>query len=432
MAPGMGNSAGGARHAHPLWAVLKGAGVQWLLVVLGLLICGGAYLLQHAAFPRQGTTSGQILATVYVKNRAARLQLESFVWPNDPARDHVLFSVTGPQGSPDPWLLVVQCPVVHGFSPRHQVNFFLENAQSGQVPRRVIAVAQPPGVQKKSWKVYLGCFAPPSAQPKHKSAGVTTDLRAGGGLACTSFWLRFGCFTALPAAAKSTSGVATGQTINLSLPTLEGDPAAQLTQVATPLYAEEGADAAIKDLVEVYQAPGVVCSAPVPSTIPSPVDTSSASGSSAPSAAPASASPSPSGHSRKRPHPQNATCYTPKAPNSEAVAYHLPKSVETTETLENEDLSGDRVDSMFPTGQIKSNSQIFWQGNNALSPSLSATNLAAESRNSEYSFFAGVAYGLGLSIIFAFLQVLLNSWNDAKASGNPPAAKAATDEPWRY
>jgi hypothetical protein len=411
--------------AHPLWTVLRAAGVQWLLVVLGLMICGGAYLLQHAAFPRQGTTSGQILVTVYVKNRAARLQLESFVWPNDPARDHVLFSVTGVRGSPDPWLLVVQCPVVHGFSPQHQVNFFLENVQSGQGPRRVIAVAQPPDVQKKSWKVNLGCFARPAARPKSETAGVATDLRAAGGLACTSFWLRYGCFAAPPSPAKRTSGIATGQTINLSLPTLEGDPAAQLTQVATPLYAEEGAGAAIKDLVEVYQAPGAVCSAPAPSPTASPVVTSSAPGQNSPGTAPASASPgasaspsaSPSGHPRRhgRPLPQNATCYTPKAPDTEAVAYHLPKSVETTETLENEDLSGDRVDSMFPTGQIKSNSQIYWQGNNGLSPSLSATNLAAESRNSEYSFFAGVAYGLGFSIVFAFLQMLLSNYQSAKA-----------------
>jgi len=303
------------------------------------------------------------------------------------------------------------------------VKFFLENARSGPGPRRVIAIAQPRGVQKKSWKVYLGCFAPP-AQPKLQSAGVATELRAAGGSACASFRLRFRCFTAWPSAAKSTSGVATGQTINLSLPTLEGDPAAQLTQVATPLYAEEGADAAIKALVEVYQAPGVVCPAPVPSTTPSPVAPSSAPGGNGPSTAPAS--PSPRGHRRKRPHPQNATCYRPETPHTEAVAYHLPKSVVTIETLENEDLSGDRVNSMFPSGQIKSNSQIYWQGNDGLSPSLSATNLAAESRNSEYTFFAGVAYGLGLSIIFAFLQILLGNYNDAKP-GHAPAPHAAAD-----
>jgi hypothetical protein len=102
--------------------------------------------------------------------------------------------------------------------------------------------------------------------------------------------------------------------------------------------------------------------------------------------------------------------------------------VVTIETLENEDLSGDRVDSMFPSGQIKSNSQIYWQGNNGLSPSLSATNLAAESRNSEYTFFAGVAYGLGLSIIFAFLQILLGNYNDAKP-GHAPAPRAAAVAP---
>lgn len=215
-------------------------------------------------------------------------------------------------------------PVAACCLPQHQVNFFLENVQSGQGPRRVIAVAQPPDVQKKSWKVNLGCFARPSARPKPQIAGVTTDLRAGGGLACTSFWLRYGCFTAPSSPAKSTSGVATGQTINLSLPTLEGDPAAQLTQVGTPLYAEEGAGAAaIRDLVEVYQAPGAVCSTPAPSATPSPVDTSSVPGGNSPSTAPPVPAPVPvpvpvgtrgdtSGRIRRVPLATRPRRYTPR------------------------------------------------------------------------------------------------------------------------
>ena len=77
-------------------------------------------------------------------------------------------------------------------------------------------------------------------------------------------------------------------------------------------------------------------------------------------------------------------------------------------TVQHIDLAGDRVDSMFPPGQIESNDQIDWQGISGLSPSLNATNLAAEARNSEYSFFAGVLYGLGLSLIFAFVQICLS------------------------
>jgi hypothetical protein len=96
------------------------------------------------------------------------------------------------------------------------------------------------------------------------------------------------------------------------------------------------------------------------------------------------------------------------------VLYHVPLSVETTETLENTNLSGDRVDSMFPPGQIKSNDQVYWQGVSGLSPSLTATNLAAEARDSEYSFFAGVLYGLGLGVIFAFVQVLLSAASEQR------------------
>src|SRR5215472_1629750 len=102
-------------------------------------------------------------------------------------------------------------------------------------------------------------------------------------------------------------------------------------------------------------------------------------------------------------------CYKPVLGHTNPVIYHIPASVETTETLENANLSGDRVDSMFPPGQIKSNDQIYWQGISGLSPSLNATNLAAEARNSEYTFVAGILYGLGLSLVFAFVQLVLTT-----------------------
>jgi hypothetical protein len=389
-----------------MWKILRKQRWQWLLVVCGLIFCGVAYTLQQYAFPSQGTGAGQISVTVYVRNSAARLLLRSFVFPNDPADDYLAFSVVGPLGHMDPWLLVIQCPSERGFSPKHQVELFPENAQSGQGAERVIAFSQPAHVQNKQWQVPLGCFAaPPVQRTDTNTSGVTTEQTINVQTACGDAWLvRFGCYVAPPAGA-STPGTATGQTINVTLPTLEANPAAQLTKVTTPVYAEESARGTIRDLVEVYQAPGVACPTSMPTPAPSPTDTSSAaSGDSTPAPSPSPAGPSPS----PSPSLENGTCYRPKSINARAVMYQIPASVETTETLENIDLAGDRVDSMFPPGQIESNDQIDWQGISGLSPSLSATNLAAEARNSEYSFFAGVLYGLGLSLIFAFVQICLS------------------------
>jgi hypothetical protein len=391
-----------------MWNILRNQRWQWLLVICGLIICGAAYTLQQYAFPSQGTGSGQISVTVYVRNSTARLLLRSFVFPNDPADDYLAFSVVGPKGNTDPWLLVIQCPSERGFSPKHQVQLFPENAQSDQGVERVIALSQPAHSQKKQWQVPLGCFpAPPTQQTGRNKSGVTTEQIIYVGTACRGAWLvRFGCSVA-PQTGGSTPGTATGQTINVTLPTLEENPSAQLTKVTTPIYAEDTANGTIRDLVEVYQAPGAVCPTSTPTSAPSPTDTNSAAsgddvGGSAPSSSPPSASPNPSTEL------ENGTCYRPKLKNTNAIMYQIPASVETTETLENIDLAGDRVDSMFPPGQIESNDQIDWQGISGLSPSLNATNLAAEARNSEYSFFAGVLYGLGLSLIFAFVQICLS------------------------
>jgi hypothetical protein len=374
-----------------MWNILRQQRWQWLLVACGLVFVSVAGLLQHYAFPSQGTSSGQISVTVYVRNSTARLILKSFVYPNDPADDYLTINVAGPQGRMDPWLLVIQCPPQGRSIPKNQVQLFTENASSAQGAKPVIARPQPLRA-KKMQKIYLGCFAAP---PKHTLA-IAPEQAIGIGFPCGyPFLLRFGCFAG--PTGGTTPGTATGQTINVTLPTLEGDPAAQLPKVTTPVYAEEDARGTIKDLVEVYQAPGVVCPTAVSTATPTasvPTPSPAGTGTSVPTL-----TPSPAG---------NRTCYRPKSEKTSPTVYYIPASVQTTETLESTNLSGDRVDSIFPQGQLESG-QVTWQGNSGLSPSLTATNLAAESRNSEYTFFAGVLYGLGLSLIFAFIQLCLSS-----------------------
>jgi hypothetical protein len=395
-------------------SVLKDIGWQWLLLAIGLLICAGTFTFQQSVNPRQSSSTGQVSVTVYVKNSVARLLLRSFIFPNDPADDYLTFSVAGPKGHADPWLLVIQCTGVRKFHSKHQVMLRLENAPSGPGAGKVIVFSQPPGVQKKQWERPLGCFTQHTGANESAHA---TGLVVSTSSSCAGPGLRFGCFTAPPRKPGQWPGVAAGQTVNLTLPTLEADPAAQLTHVSTPVYAEEGAGGIIKDLVEVYQAPGAACPAPAPSQAPSPADTESPDPSGAVNSTPAISPPPTAPASSPNPSPSPGYgCYKPILKNIKPTMYRLPTSVETTETLENESLSGDRVDSMFPPGQIEPDDQIYWQGLAGLSPSLNATNLAAEARNSQYSFYAGILYGVGLSLIFAFVQIWLSALSRKKSN----------------
>jgi hypothetical protein len=78
--------------------------------------------------------------------------------------------------------------------------------------------------------------------------------------------------------------------------------------------------------------------------------------------------------------------------------------VTTSETLSNVSLSGDRIDSMFPPGQITSNDEIVWQGASGLSPSLSATSLSSAETSSKAGFKAGLFYGIAAGLFVPFLQ----------------------------
>jgi predicted RNA binding protein YcfA (HicA-like mRNA interferase family) len=180
-----------------------------------------------------------------------------------------------------------------------------------------------------------------------------------------------GCFK------RNKSMVATGlvqnQDIDATLPVLEQNPSAQSAQADTPLYVEraESGQQPIKDLVEVLQPPDSKC--PAPGT--GPISNSA-----------------------------NAPCYSPVSPHTTATKYIIPTKVATFETLEDISLSNDSVDSMFPPGQITSDDKIIWQGFDALSPTLSATNLSSAKKASEDVFFAGVWYGLAAGFLVPFMQ----------------------------
>lgn len=184
-----------------------------------------------------------------------------------------------------------------------------------------------------------------------------------------------GCFPPPRGHAQAASKlVAAGQDISLSLPVLEQSPLAQSSAASTPLYVVRSTSGQqrIEKLVEVLQAPGSSCPTP--------------------------------GASYATPSGSSASCFTNLPRGAAATQYKIPQSVTTAETLTNVSLSGDRIDSMFPPGQITSNDEIIWQGTSGLSPSLSATNLSSAESSSKAGFLAGLLYGLAAGLFIPFLQ----------------------------
>jgi len=202
----------------------------------------------------------------------------------------------------------------------------------------------------------------------------------------------------------------------LSLPILEQNPNGPASLAAAPLYAETApAGGGIANRVEVPGTPGSPCPAASPpaSSPPASVSASASSSSSAsPSASASSASPSPGA----------AECYLPILPGSVDTKYNFPTSVTTAETLKNVNLTDDRVDSMFPPGQIGA-STVTWQGVSGLSPSMSAANLASAARQNKDAFWAGLLYGITAALAVPFLQCLPDAWKDTKAIYQAPKAK---------
>jgi len=203
-----------------------------------------------------------------------------------------------------------------------------------------------------------------------------------------------GCFPPARGHAQANSKlVAAGQDISLSLPVLEQSPLAQSSAASTPLYVVRSTSGSqrIEKLVEVLQAPGSSCPTP--------------------------------GSTYATPSGSSASCFTSLPAGAAATQYKIPQSVTTSETLTNVSLSGDRIDSMFPPGQITSNDEIIWQGTSGLSPSLSATNLSSAENSSKAGFLAGLLYGLAAGLFIPFLQDV----SQAVKTTRPPRAGAAAE-----
>ncbi len=99
------------------------------------------------------------------------------------------------------------------------------------------------------------------------------------------------------------------------------------------------------------------------------------------------------GSSYAPPSGSSASCFTKLSLGTAATRYSIPKSVTTSETLSNVSLSGDRIDSMFPPGQITDNDEIIWQGTSGLSPSLDATSLSSAETSSKAGCRAACSTG---------------------------------------
>jgi hypothetical protein len=176
----------------------------------------------------------------------------------------------------------------------------------------------------------------------------------------------------------------------------------------------------IAKVVEFFQAPEASC--PVPGTALTPPASAPAT---ATGAATASPSASASAVTAK------AGCYTRLPAGTAATKYTFPASVTTSETLEQVSLSGDRIDSMFPPGQITSDDRIIWQGASGLSPSLSASSLAGAENASRDGFFAGLLYGLAAGLFVPFVQGISESHDNVRElrRARTVAAGPPRDEP---
>jgi hypothetical protein len=348
--------------------------LQWAFLVSAVVAAGLGYSLSQQAFPDSAPSPfAQVSVSVYTKFNPSRVLLKAKIEPNASQNDRLDITVKGKGGRRDPWLLVITCP-------RHV---------PGRVPMQLMGVTPAQSVEVLA-SVY--------------NAGYKS--------------IPLGCVTA-PQSGAATPVVLPGQDVNLSLPVLEQSLVGQSATAATPLYVVRGTSGSqlIRKLVQVFQAPGASC--PGPGASPSPSASTPATTTSALSAS--SAAGAPGGTSA-------TACYSQLAAGTVATQYSIPSTVTTSETLENVSLSGDRIDSMFPPGQITSDNRIIWQGVSGLSPSLSATSLSGAENANRDGFFAGLFYGLAAGLFVPFLQGLSESHDrvrDDRIKENEAAAEQA-------
>jgi hypothetical protein len=350
-----------------LWQRFRDAGLalrgvkpmQWFFLFFAAVAAGLGYNLQQHAFPESAPSPfAQVSVSVYTKINPSRVLLKAKIEPNASQNDRLDITVKGPNGRRGPWLLVVTCP----------------RPVPGRVPMQLLGVT-PPQPMEVLVSVYdvgyrsvpLGCW---SASPGAPGAGVPV--------------------------------VVPGEDINLSLPVLQQTPVGLPAAAETPLYVvrETSGSHRIEKLVQVFQAPEASC--PGPGAAPALSASAQAAAATAPAVSSRAGAPA---------RTSSAACYTRLPTGTAATRYSIPASVTTSEILENVSLSGDRIDSMVPPGQITSDSRVVWQGASSLSPSLSATSLTGAENASRDGFFAGLFYGLAAGFVVPFLQGLSDSYD---------------------
>jgi hypothetical protein len=336
-------------------------GMGWLWILLGLAVGLGAagLFLQKASDPKSRFPSDAISVSVYVSVSPARVSLNFYAYL-DPQYDSLQVNVTGPNAKSDPWILAVQCPN----GARHFSEFpVYTEGTSGIQPLgdEIISTHD-----HKNYSQSLGCFKAPELAP----------------------------------------GIVAGQNINVTLPVLEQNQAAQSAQAATPLYVERSKTGkkSIEALVEVLQPPDSSCQTTGPS--PSQAPSLALLGTGGPPVT------SPLRDFYSLPSGITTPCFTPLYPNTTATQYYFPTSVATSETLENVSLANDSVNSMFPPGQITSDDKVKWQGSPdaALSPSLSATSISSAQSASTDLFIAGLLIGAAAGFLAPVVQSIPQPW----------------------
>jgi hypothetical protein len=373
--------------ARPGWRAIKKLDVLAIFFLLAVGAVVWAYLLQGVAFPPTGSSgSEQISATVYVQTLPAQVNLKSEFTPGAAENNFSLrVNVTGPANRPDPWLLIVQCMAPTDKPYRQAVPLWTEAVTGTQNNEKVLV-----------------------------RSGAARKL------------VNFTCRTGLTGHGQSAATVVSDQDLNLSLPILEQNPDIGSALDDAPVVAER-MGGKFRTIVEV-QAP---TAAPCPAVRPSP-DTAPASvGSMAPPAGATSSSftttlpshaatpsPSPSATTSAAASPNAMACYTPISAGATPITYRFPTptaatTVTTSETLNNVILSNERIDSMYPPGNITTK-QVIWHGGVGLSPTLNATNLASAERQNKDAFWAGLLYGIAAALAIPYLIEFYRVWHDER------------------
>jgi hypothetical protein len=339
-------------------------GLLWFLLVATAILGLAGFWFQKNSVPNSTFPSNQISVTVYVSKSPAHVTVDFYAYLQ-PQYDKLDVNVTGPNATSDPWILVVQCPPGRAPSPEYPV---YSEGTSGilQLGNAIVS-----NHDHKNYSQSLGCRRVPTA----------------------------------PAT------VVAGQNIDVSLPVLEQNPAAQSAQADTPLYVERSKTGKrkIKDLVEVLEPPDSSCQSGLS---PSQARALPPIGGNGPPLI------FPLQNFFSLPSAVTVPCYTPVAPGTAASTYYFPTNVTTYETLENVNLANESMNSMVPPGQITSDDKVKWQGtvNAALSPSLSVTSLSSARSAANDTFIAGLLIGGAFGFFVPFLQGMpgkcKKSWKD--------------------